>query len=29
VRMRVVFATWITLIAFGLIFYSVIGLTHH
>jgi hypothetical protein len=27
--MRVLFFTWLTLIAAGLIFYSVIGLTHH
>jgi len=27
--MRVMFWTWITLIAAGLVFYSVIGLTHH
>jgi hypothetical protein len=28
-RMRVMFVTWLTLIAAGLVFYSVIGLTHH
>jgi hypothetical protein len=28
-RMKVMFVTWLTLIAAGLIFYSVIGLTHH
>jgi hypothetical protein len=28
-RMRVLFVTWLTLIAAGLVFYSVIGLTHH
>jgi hypothetical protein len=28
-RMRVMFVTWLTLIAAGLIFYSVIGLSHH
>jgi hypothetical protein len=28
-RMRVMFWTWITLIAVGLVFYSVVGLTHH
>jgi hypothetical protein len=27
--MRVMFWTWITLIASGLVFYSVIGLGHH
>lgn len=27
--MRVLFWTWITLITAGLIFYSVVGLTHH
>jgi len=27
--MRVVFWTWITLIAAGLVFYTVVGLTHH
>jgi hypothetical protein len=27
--MRVVFWTWMTLIATGLVFYSVIGLTHN
>jgi hypothetical protein len=27
--MRVIFWTWITLIAAGLVFYTVIGLTHH
>jgi len=27
--MRVLFVTWLTLIAAGLVFYSVIGLTHH
>jgi hypothetical protein len=27
--MRVMFWTWITLIAAGLVFYSVIGLGHH
>jgi hypothetical protein len=27
--MRVMFATWLTLIAAGLIFYTVIGLSHH
>jgi hypothetical protein len=25
----VMFVTWLTLIAAGLVFYSVIGLTHH
>jgi hypothetical protein len=29
VRMRVMFFTWLTLIAAGLVVYSVIGLTHH
>jgi hypothetical protein len=29
VGMRVMFWTWITLIGAGLVFYSVIGLTHH
>jgi hypothetical protein len=28
-RMRVMFFTWITLIAAGLVFYTVIGLGHH
>jgi hypothetical protein len=28
-RMRVMFVTWLTLIAAGLVFYSVIGLSHH
>jgi hypothetical protein len=28
VRMRVMFFTWLTLIAAGLVVYSVIGLTH-
>jgi hypothetical protein len=28
-RMRVLFVTWLTLIVAGLVFYSVIGLTHH
>jgi hypothetical protein len=28
-RMRVMFLTWLTLIAAGLVFYAVIGLTHH
>jgi hypothetical protein len=28
-RMRVMFVTWLTLIAAGLVFYTVIGLTHH
>jgi hypothetical protein len=28
-RMKVMFVTWLTLIAAGLVFYSVIGLTHH
>jgi hypothetical protein len=28
-RMRVMIITWLTLIAAGLVFYSVIGLTHH
>jgi hypothetical protein len=28
-RMRVMFLTWLTLIAAGLVFYTVIGLTHH
>jgi hypothetical protein len=28
-RMRVMFVTWLTLIAAGLVFYAVIGLTHH
>jgi hypothetical protein len=28
-RMRVMFVTWLTVIAAGLVFYSVIGLTHH
>jgi hypothetical protein len=27
--MRLVFAMWITLIAAGIVFYSVIGLAHH
>jgi hypothetical protein len=27
--MRVIFFTWLTLIAAGLVFYSIIGLTHH
>jgi hypothetical protein len=28
-RMRAMFITWLTLIAAGLVFYSVIGLGHH
>jgi hypothetical protein len=28
-RMRVMFVTWLTVIAAGLVFYAVIGLTHH
>ena len=28
-RMRVMFWTWLTLIATGLVFYSVIGLAHN
>jgi hypothetical protein len=28
-RMRAMFVTWIALIAAGLVFYSVIGLSHH
>jgi hypothetical protein len=28
-RMRAMFITWLTLIAAGLVFYSVIGLSHH
>ena len=28
-RMRVMFFTWLTLIATGLVFYSVIGLAHN
>ena len=28
-RMRVMFLTWLILIATGLVFYTVIGLTHH
>jgi hypothetical protein len=28
-RMRVLFVTWLTLIVAGLVFYSIIGLTHH
>ena len=28
-RMRVMFFTWLPLIATGLVFYTVIGLTHH
>jgi hypothetical protein len=27
--MRVLFFTWLTLIAAGLVFYTVIGLSHH
>jgi hypothetical protein len=27
--MRVMFFTWLTLIAAGLVFYTVIGLSHH
>jgi hypothetical protein len=27
--MRVMFFTWLTLIATGLVFYTVIGLSHH
>jgi hypothetical protein len=27
--MRVMFWTWIVLIAAGIVFYSIIGLTHH
>jgi hypothetical protein len=27
--MRGMFITWVTLIAAGLVFYSVVGLTHH
>jgi hypothetical protein len=27
--MRVMFWTWITLLVAGIVFYSVIGLTHH
>jgi hypothetical protein len=29
IGMRVMFVTWLTLIAIGLIFYSVVGLAHH
>jgi len=29
VRMRAMFFTWMTLIALGLVFYSVVGLAHH
>jgi hypothetical protein len=28
-RMRVMFFTWLTLITAGIVFYSVIGLSHH
>jgi hypothetical protein len=28
-RVRVMFATWLALIAAGLVFYAVIGLTHN
>jgi hypothetical protein len=28
-RMRAMFITWLTVIAAGLAFYTVIGLTHH
>jgi hypothetical protein len=27
--MRVMFVTWLTLIATGIVFYAVIGLSHH
>jgi hypothetical protein len=28
-RMRAMFFTWMALIALGLVFYSVVGLSHH
>jgi hypothetical protein len=28
-RMRAMFVTWLTLIAAGLVYYTVIGLSHH
>jgi hypothetical protein len=28
-RMRAMLVTWLTLIAAGIVFYSVIGLSHH
>ena len=27
--MRVMFVTWLTLIAAGLVYYSIVGLSHH